>query len=239
MNYLKETIQKDSEVASFIRSNIPFIAQMISEQRLGIGGRVARFGQELGYRGLGAVSRFAQRSLQNRIDYQQNVADKWEEAKTAERVGISPSQVRTTRQNFARLGGKRPMAPRAGASVADVARYDADMEAFNLGTSLERRTAAERAKDTNYRNTVSTLERLTSKGKDQLAGKQSTLLGRAYTLAQKTEKEAKARADALKQARQTDVARERTAARNVIRARGQDPDSLYNRVKTGLFTPRI
>jgi hypothetical protein len=252
MNILKESVQNNSEVASLIRSNIPFIAQMISEQQLGTGGRIARFAQEIGNRVVQGAANLSQKALERKTAYQQHVSGRWELNKTAEKLGMDPGKLQNVRDDFARLGGQAPKHPGPGASSADVAKFQSDSETYRLGKSLHDRTRSERAKDPNYARSVFTLKTQDARNREQLAGRNPNWtasgspirlrkigLGGLYKAAQDTEKDAKTTADALRRNRQDDVVRHRAAGRNVIRARGGDPDSFLNRLRIGLLRPRI
>lgn len=256
---LKEQVQNNSEVASLLRSNIPFVSHNIQENMwqsvkdwaADRGARLARVGAQLASTVKSKAAQTVKTGMENATDFQNRMGSKYELLKTSEKLGMDPSKVQQIRQASEKFGGRRPTHPGPGASSADVAKYHADVEDWNAGRQLAARTALAKGRDPNYGRTASQLERQTERGEKTLAGKPitwmpggspfplKTNLGSVYKETAQTAKTEAAKAEALKQSRHRDVARDRFDLRNMYRQYGENPNSLLNRIKIGISRNRI
>lgn len=256
---LKEQVQNNSEIATLLRSNIPLVSRNIQENMwqnvkdwaADRGARLARVGAQIGNVAKAKAAETVRSGIESAADYQSRMGDKYELLKTSEKLGMDPSKVQQIRRSAEKFAGRRPIHPGSGASSADVSKYYADLEDFEAGRQLAARTATAKKEDPNYGRNVSEIERQNERNQKTLSGRPVTWtgggspfvvktdLGSVYTGAKSTEQSATAKAEALKQSRQRDVARERFDLRNLYRQYGENPNSLLNRIKIGISRNRI
>ena len=256
---LKEQVQINSDIAALLRSNIPFVSRNIQENMwqnikdyaADRGARLARVGAQIGNTIKAKTAETVRTGIENAADYQSRMGGKYELLKTSEKLGMDPSKVQQIRRSSEKFAGRRPIHPGSGASSADVSKYYADLEDFEAGRQLQARTATAKQRDPNYARNVSEIEKQDERNERTLSGRPvtwmgggspfplKTNLGSTYKEVKNTQQSATKNAEALKQERHRDVARERFDLRNMYRQYGENPNSLLNRIKIGISRNRI
>lgn len=264
---LKEQVQNNSEIAALLRSNIPLVSRNIQEnmwQKVkdwasDRGARLARAGKEVASQGASNVLGTLRRGMEDNAQYQDKVAAKYELLKTSEKLGMDPSKVQGIRQSFERFNGQRPRHPGPGASSADIAKHQADMQDWNAGQKLAANTAAMRSKNPNYDRTLRNFDTNVKRGLKTVnrdsAGNpapqnvkfwpsgspmpQFKGLGGLFKNLVKGEENTASTAAGLRRDRWSDVARERSLRRQIANIHGKNPDSPLERFRIGLGRRRI